>query len=60
MYSELYLSKIIRWFKGKTTYEIHHSLNFPEFGWQPRFYEYIIRDEKSLRKIREYIRVTAK
>jgi len=29
---------------------------FPSnFQWQPRFYDHIIRDEKSLQKIREYI-----
>lgn len=55
MYSELSLSKIIRWFKGRTTYEIHHTLQFSDFAWQPRYYEHIIRNEKSLQKIREYI-----
>ncbi len=55
MYSELSLSKIIRWFKGRTTYEIHHTLQFPDFAWQPRYYEHIIHNEKSFQKIREYI-----
>lgn len=55
MYSELSLSKIIRWFKGRTTYEIHHTLQFSDFTWQPRYYEHIIRNEKSLQKTREYI-----
>jgi len=55
MYSELSLGKIIRWFKAKTTHEIRHRLNREEFTWQPRYYEHIIRNEKSLQKIREYI-----
>ena len=55
MYSELSLSKIIRWFKGRTTYEIHHTLQFSDFAWQPRYYEHIIRNEKSFQKILEYI-----
>ncbi len=55
MHSELSLSKIIRWFKGRTTYEIHHTLQFSDFAWQPRYYEHIIRNEKSFQKICEYI-----
>ena len=50
-----HLSRIIRCFKGRTTYEIHHTLQFPDFAWQPRYYEHIIRNEKSFQKIREYI-----
>jgi REP element-mobilizing transposase RayT len=26
-----------------------------EFQWQPRFYEHIIRDEKDLQNVRDYI-----
>lgn len=26
-----------------------------DFVWQPRFYDHIIRNEKSLREIRQYI-----
>ena len=55
MVHKIHLSRVIRWFKGRTTYEIHHKLQFSEFAWQPRFYEHIIRNEKSLQKIREYI-----
>lgn len=50
-----HLSRIIRWFKGRTTNEIHHKLQFSDFAWQPRYYEHIIRNEKSFQKIREYI-----
>src|SRR3989339_2290841 len=49
------LGKIIRWYKGRTTFEIHKLNNHLNFEWQPRFYEQIIRDENSLQRIREYI-----
>lgn len=32
-----------------------HGAGFPQFGWQARFYEHIIRDERSLENIRQYI-----
>jgi len=47
------VSRIIRWFKGRTTFESRK--NNPEFGWQSRFYDHIVRNEKSLNTIREYI-----
>lgn len=31
-------------------------MEFRDFCWQSRFYDHIIRDERSLQKIREYIR----
>lgn len=46
------LGEIIRWYKGRVTYEIR-KINL-KFLWQSRFYEHIIRDEKSLNEIREY------
>ena len=48
------LSKIIRWFKGRVTYEIRKSGGV--FLWQGRFYEHIIRNKESLNRIRKYIR----
>jgi len=27
----------------------------PDFGWQPRFYDRIVRDDRSLKRIRYYI-----
>jgi len=48
------LGEIVRWYKGRTTYEIHK--NNQKFFWQSRFYDHIIRDEQSLSRIREYIR----
>ena len=55
MKSKLSLGKIIRWYKGKTTFEIRHQLDQSDFGWQSRYYEHIIRNQKELEKIREYI-----
>ena len=48
------LSSIIRGFKSAVTGRIH-DLGFIDFSWQERFHEHIIRDEKSLNKIRDYI-----
>ena len=47
------LSEIIRWYKGRLTYEIHK--NNDVFSWQGRFYDHIIRKEQSLNRIRKYI-----
>ena len=47
------IGKIIRWFKGRTSFEIH-KIN-PNFAWQPRFWDSVIRDENELNRIREYI-----
>ena len=47
------LSSIIRGFKSATTKRIHRARS--DFSWQSRFYDHIIRNEKSLNKIREYI-----
>lgn len=48
------LSNIIRGFKSSSTKLIHIS-GFNTFAWQPIFYENIIKNEKSLQNIREYI-----
>jgi len=47
------LSRIIRWYKGRTCFEIRKIL--PEFAWQSRFYDIIIRNQKIYRQISEYI-----
>ncbi len=47
------VSRIIRWYKGRTTFE-SRKIN-TEFGWQSRFYDHIVRNEKSIMAIREYI-----
>jgi len=46
------LGEIIRWFKGRTTFEIHQTYSF---AWQPRFHDHIIRNQKELDRIRKYI-----
>ncbi len=48
------LSSIVRGFKSAAAKRIH--LADHDFAWQSRFYDEIIRDEKSLVAIREYIR----
>jgi len=45
---------IIGSYKSACTKEISRS--HPNFAWQPRFYEHIVRTEKSLDTIRQYIR----
>lgn len=47
------LSRDVRWYKGRTTFE-SHKIN-PNLAWQARFYETIIRSEQSYRIKSEYI-----
>jgi len=49
------LSQIIRWCKGRTTYEIRKKFSNPDFQWQSRFHDHIIRDEIALQNVRNYI-----
>jgi REP element-mobilizing transposase RayT len=48
------LSVIIRTYKAAVTRECRR-LGLNGFGWQPRFYEHIIRKEEDLENIRDYI-----
>lgn len=48
------LSTIIRSYKSAITKSVNEN-NY-DFGWQSRFYDHIIRNEKSLNRIRNYIR----
>lgn len=48
------LGAIIGQFKGASSKRIR-AAGTADFGWQPRFYDHIIRDEKSLDSIRRYI-----
>jgi len=50
------LSSIIRGFKGVITKRIHLETNEWKFSWQERFHEHIIKNEKSLYNIRDYVR----
>lgn len=47
------LAAIIRGFKSKATKTIR--LDYPEFGWQTRYHDHIIRDGKAYRRITNYI-----
>jgi REP element-mobilizing transposase RayT len=55
MLSDGSLGQIIRWYKGRCTYEIHQR-NCHNFQWQERFWDHIIRNEQALQRIRNYIR----
>ncbi len=48
------LGKIIRRFKAKASYVVHKT-GFVDFRWQRNYYDHIIRNDRELRKIREYI-----
>lgn len=48
------LSRIIRWFKGRASFEIHKMEK--EFAWHARFHDHIIRNERKFNAICDYIR----
>ena len=47
------LSRIIRWFKGRTTFECRKTN--ADFYWQSGFHEHIIRNYQSHKRIKIYI-----
>jgi REP element-mobilizing transposase RayT len=47
--------KVIQQYKSSVTRKINSIQNDFEFGWQKSFYDHIIRSERSLESIREYI-----
>jgi putative transposase len=47
------LSRILRWYTGRISFEAHKFR--PDFGWQPRFHDHIIRTDSSYQAISEYI-----
>ncbi len=49
------LSKIIKSFKNVVIKDIHEKFSDNKFQWQRSFYDHVIRNEKSLYEIREYI-----
>lgn len=53
--AKLALCRYIQDFKSKTTLEIKKNSFIGKRFWQPNYYEHIIRDEKALNKIRQYI-----
>jgi REP element-mobilizing transposase RayT len=48
------ISKIIRWYKGRCSFEIRKSHS--SFVWQSRFHDHIIRNAHSFENIQNYIR----
>lgn len=48
------LGTIVRTFKGASTRLIRVA-GYPRFAWQRNYYEHVIRGEKELNRIREYI-----
>ena len=48
------LSRIVRWFKGRTTFECRKIK--PNFVWQRNYHEHIIRNEDAYLKISEYVK----
>ena len=48
------LSQIVRTFKALTSRYVH-AAGVPEFRWQQKHWDSIIRDEKHLNTVREYI-----
>ncbi len=52
----MYLSKIMHSFKSSVTRDVRRDCSDITFGWQNSFFDHIIRDDKSLYKIRKYIR----
>jgi len=55
MLSENSLPKIIRWYKGRCSFEIRKMKNAKCFGWHSRYYDQVIKNRKELNKKREYI-----
>ena len=53
--SKMILSTVIHGFKSSATRKIRIEYNNTDYIWQRSFYDHIIRNEKSLYKIREYI-----
>lgn len=50
------ISSIVRGFKGVCTKRIRKYHN-PKFSWQSRFWDHVIRNERSFKRITEYIRM---
>jgi putative transposase len=48
------LSRIVRWFKGRCTFEIRKSDS--TFEWQSNYHEHIIRNTDAYERICQYIR----
>lgn len=49
------LGEIMRWFKGRCTFEIRKGNFNPNFSWQPRYYDHVIRNDQEYNDIQAYI-----
>lgn len=55
------LPRIVQWFKSATTNEYSRCVRtngwsrFPGRLWQPNYYEHVIRDDRDLDRVRQYI-----
>jgi REP element-mobilizing transposase RayT len=50
------LGVVVRSYKAAVTRQARR-LSFPHFAWQRGFYDHIIRDDRDLDRVREYIRL---
>jgi len=53
--TKMLLSRIIQQYKSSVSRNIRKIYHLKTFSWQKSFYDHIIRDEKDLSNIREYI-----
>ena len=49
------VSSVVRWYKGRVTFETRQIATSIPFGWQTRFHDHIIKTELELDRIRQYI-----
>jgi putative transposase len=50
------ISSIVRWYKGRVSFEARQLPHEIPFAWQTRFHDRIIRSEDELNRIRQYIK----
>jgi len=55
MDSKTGLSKVVQAFKSISTLKLKRAGYQKQRFWQPNYYEHVVRDEKSLNKVRKYI-----
>ena len=48
------LSAVVHAYKSSVT-RLAHQAGYANFAWQPRFYDHVVRDERSLSRLRVYI-----
>ncbi|MEX0968766.1 MAG: hypothetical protein WD077_16150 [Bacteroidia bacterium] len=47
------ISRIVRWYKGRCSFEMRKTC--PDFAWQSRFHDRIIRNDEEYQRISDYI-----